>query len=56
MFVVDDSGESALRRDIRVGRRNNRFIEVVEGLAQGDRVITSGYGQMEGMERVQLTN
>ncbi|GAB5498417.1 MAG: efflux RND transporter periplasmic adaptor subunit [Pseudohongiellaceae bacterium] len=56
VFVLNDSGDAAVRRDIRVGRRNNRFIEVVDGLARGDRVITSGYGQMEGMERVQLTN
>lgn len=54
VFVLDSSGETALRRDIRVGRRNNRFIEVQSGLQEGERVITSGYGQMEDMERVQL--
>jgi len=27
---------------------------VREGLQQGERVITSGYGQMEDVERVQL--
>lgn len=55
VFVLDETGDSAFRRDIRVGRRNNRFVEVIEGLEQGDRVITSGYGQMEDMERIQLT-
>ena len=55
VFVVDVSGEYATRRDIRVGRRNNRFVEVREGLQQGDRVITSSYSQMEDMERIQLT-
>lgn len=54
VFVLDSTGEAAVRRDIRVGRRNNRFIEVQEGLSEGERVITSGYGQMEDMERVQL--
>lgn len=54
VFVLDSSGETALRRDIQVGRRNNRFIEVQEGLREGERVITSGYGQMEDMQRVQL--
>ena len=53
-FVLDDSGEYATRRDIRVGRRNNRFIEVQEGLDVGDRVITSSYNQMTEMERIQL--
>ena len=55
VFVVDEEGEYAARRDIRVGRRNNRFVEVQEGLQQGDRVITSSYSQMEDIERIQLT-
>lgn len=55
VFVLDDEGAYAMRRDIRVGRRNNRYVEVREGLQQGDRVITSSYGQMEDMQRVQLT-
>lgn len=53
-FVLDASGEYATRRDIRVGRRNNRFIEVQEGLEAGERVITSSYNQMTEMERIQL--
>lgn len=55
VFVLDATGEYALRRDIRVGRRNNRYVEVREGLREGDRVITSSYSQMEDMERIQLT-
>lgn len=55
VFVLDSDGSYAMRRDIRIGRRNNRYVEVREGLQQGDRVITSSYGQMEEMQRVQLT-
>jgi HlyD family secretion protein len=55
VFVLDAVGEFATRRDISVGRRNNRYVEVREGLEQGDRVITSSYSQMEDMERIQLT-
>jgi len=54
VFVVDADGSYATRRDIRVGRRNNRYVEVIDGLQQGDRVITSSYRQMDDMERVQL--
>ncbi|MFT4886902.1 MAG: HlyD family secretion protein [Pseudohongiellaceae bacterium] len=54
VFVLDIAGDNALRRDIRIGRRNNRYLEVLEGLRQGEKVITSGYGQMEDMDRVQL--
>jgi HlyD family secretion protein len=55
VFVLDESGEYATKRDLRAGRRNNRMIEVVEGLTAGERVITSSYGQMVDMERIQLT-
>lgn len=55
VFVLDETGENALRRDIRVGRRNNRYVEVREGLQEGEQVITSSYSQMEDMERIQLT-
>lgn len=54
-FVLDAGGEYATRRDIRVGRRNNRYIEVQDGLRQGERVITSSYSAMADMERIQLT-
>lgn len=53
-FVLDGTGEFALKRDLRVGRRNNRMIEVLDGLEAGERVITSSYGQMVDMERIQL--
>lgn len=55
VFVLDSEGGFAVRRDIRVGRRNNRFVEVREGLQSGDRVITSSYSQMDDMQRIQLT-
>jgi HlyD family secretion protein len=55
VFVLDESGEYAVKRDVRAGRRNNRMIEVMEGLEAGERVITSSYGQMVDMERIQLT-
>lgn len=56
VFVVDGNGEYATRRDVRVGRRNSRFLEVFEGLEEGERVITSSYNQMEDIERVQFTH
>ena len=54
VFVLAEDGQYAHRRDIRVGRRNNRFVEVQDGLEQGEQVITSSYSQMEDMERIQL--
>jgi HlyD family secretion protein len=54
-FVLDSSGEYATKRDLRIGRKNSRMIEVQEGLEAGERVITSSYGSMVDMERIQLT-
>ena len=43
IYVVDAAGEKAYRREIRIGRQNPRFYEVLEGLAPGEKVITSSY-------------
>ena len=43
IYVVDASGEKARRRQIRIGRQNPQYYEVVEGLDAGERVITSSY-------------
>lgn len=43
VYVVDESGDRAVRRDIRLGRQNPRYYEVLEGLSEGDRVVTSSY-------------
>ena len=38
------SGEGkAVRREIRIGRQNPQYYEVLEGLEPGERVITSSY-------------
>ena len=43
IYVLDESGERAYRRHIRIGRQNPQYYEVVEGLQEGERVITSSY-------------
>jgi HlyD family secretion protein len=48
VFVLAADGRSALRRPIRTGRRNDSQVEVLAGLAPGERVIVSScaaYGQ-----------
>jgi HlyD family secretion protein len=56
VFVVDDSGNTAERRDVRFGRRNPEGIEVLAGLREGERIITSSYENFERFERIALTN
>ena len=43
VYVLDASGERAYRRQIRIGRQNPQYYEVVDGLQAGECVITSGY-------------
>lgn len=43
IFVVSADGGRAERRAIRTGRRNPQFIEVLDGLRPGERVLTSSY-------------
>lgn len=43
IFVLDASGKKAYRRNIRIGRQNPLYYEVLEGLAPGEKVIVSGY-------------
>jgi HlyD family secretion protein len=52
-FVVGSDG-SATRRDIRLGRRNPQFIEVLDGLQPGDRVLTSSYAAFLQMDRIDI--
>lgn len=42
VFVLD-SDNKAVRRNIKLGRKNTENFEVLEGLQPGDRVITSSY-------------
>ena len=43
IFVLDKDGTKAYRRNIRIGRQNPQYYEVMEGLEEGERVIVSGY-------------
>jgi len=43
IYVVNKDGTKAVKREIRIGRQNPQYYEVLEGLEPGERVITSGY-------------
>jgi HlyD family secretion protein len=43
VFVLDESGEVAVKRNISIGRQNPRYYEVLEGLEPGEKVIVSSY-------------
>lgn len=43
IYVVSKDGGKAVKREIRIGRQNPQFYEVLEGLEPGEKVITSSY-------------
>lgn len=49
VFKLSEDGRKAYRADIRLGRQNPDFYEVLEGLEPGDRVVTSSYENYEDM-------
>lgn len=54
IFVVNPDGGEAIKRDIRIGKQNSRYYEVLEGLQNGESVITSNYDNFGDAERVVL--
>jgi len=54
IFVVSANGTEAVKRTVRLGRRNTDFIEVLDGLEPGEQVITSPYTSYVGMDRLTL--
>lgn len=54
VFVLDANGRSAHRRRIKAGRRNIEQVEVLSGLAPGDKVITSDYSTYDKIDRVDI--
>ena len=43
IYVINKEGTKAVKREIRIGRQNPQYYEVLEGLEPGEKVITSGY-------------
>jgi len=55
VFVVSKDGSAAERRPIRVGRRTMEQLEILGGLATGERVVTSDYTSLARIDRIVLT-
>lgn len=54
VFIVDKSGKFAIRKNIKIGRKNPQYYEVIEGLAPGDQVIVSDYSIFGNNDKVEL--
>ena len=54
VYVLDENGKTAHRRQVRLGRQNPLYYEVLEGLNPGEKIITSEYGLFGNNERLNL--
>ena len=43
IYVISEDGSQAIKREIRIGRQNPKYYEVLDGLNPGEKVIVSGY-------------
>ncbi|QTE22990.1 efflux RND transporter periplasmic adaptor subunit [Polaribacter cellanae] len=53
VFVLN-SDSKAVRRNIKIGRENPFYYEVLEGLEVGDKVITSSYDDYKDVEQINI--
>jgi HlyD family secretion protein len=54
VFVEAPDGRYATRRNVRLGRRNPQFVEVLDGLEPGEKVIVSSYEAFSKMDCVEF--
>ena len=54
IFVI--KGNKAERRNIRLGRENPSYYEILEGLKEGESVITSSYSDYKDVEELSISN
>ena len=53
-FVLNEKGNEAEKRSIRIGRQNPGYYTITEGLKAGDRIITSSYDMYLKKEKIIL--
>lgn len=54
VFVVTADGKQAVKRPVRLGQRNSDFIEILDGLDPGEKVLTSPYTGFADKDRLDL--
>lgn len=52
VYVLNENETEATKRNIRIGKQNPQYYEVLEGLNPGEKVITSGYEMFGTNDRI----
>ena len=55
VYVMSPDGKSALKREVKIGRRNPKYYEILEGLNPGETVIISPYTNFGDADRINIT-
>jgi len=55
VFVVVPDNNRAIKRQVSLGRRNNKYLEVLAGLQVDERVITSAYSAYQDFEELNFS-
>ena len=55
VYLIDEGGKTAHRAEVKLGRQNPRQVEVLEGLREGDQIITSGYESYNEIDELKLS-
>lgn len=54
IFVLNANGTEVEKRQIHIGKQNSQYYEVLEGLKEGEKVITSNYDSFGKAEKIIL--
>jgi HlyD family secretion protein len=54
IFVINENGDKAKKRNIKIGRKNPQHYEVTDGLKRGERVIVSSYEGYDNIDKLIL--
>lgn len=52
IFKLNEAGTAAYKVDIQLGSQNTKYYEVISGLEEGDKVITSSYDSFNEIEQL----
>lgn len=56
IYVMDENGKKARKREIKIGRQNPKYYEVLDGLSPGEKVITSSYSTYGEAEIIKIND
>ena len=54
VYVISSDGKTATKREVKIGRRNPKYYEILEGLEAGETVIISSYTDFDDADRIHI--